>query len=202
MKKIKTVREFQIRLSEMNGQISHSVSTRTEVVEEKDYRKMFLEAIACNCTPEIFNVVEKDILMDDDIFQEYVTFKSSEQSEEEESKWMKNTIARVFQNVKPAIIGKPEIIMTATQATTIPSTETKDTIVNAPQSAPAPQQAAPAAPAPAPTASPAAAAATTTAAPATSEGFNLARAGKTAGLFVLGAAAGAVGKWAWDHFVG
>lgn len=39
-------------------------------------------------------------------------------------------------------------------------------------------------------------------APVASKGFDWSSVGKTVGVFALGAAAGAAGKWAWDHFVG
>jgi hypothetical protein len=38
--------------------------------------------------------------------------------------------------------------------------------------------------------------------PSTKEGINWGGVGKTVGVFALGAAAGAAGKWAFDHFFG
>ena len=52
------------------------------------------------------------------------------------------------------------------------------------------------APAPAPQAAPA------PAPQAQESGFDWGGVAKTTGIFVAGAAVGAAGKWAWDHFMG
>lgn len=172
-------------------------------VEEKSFRKMFIEAIANNCDQQTFDHIGIDLLMDVELFQRYIAFKTIQTERNSESKWILEAIAEELNKVNT--LNQSESIMTSTNQTTQAietiQNQPKETIVNKPQeqttqpatpmsateepkSAPAPQQTKAVVPVP------------------SEEGINWGNVAKTTGLFVGGAVVGAAGKWAWDHFFG
>lgn len=162
--------------------------------EEMTFREMFTQAIANNCDEETFNHIGINLLLDDDLFQRYIAFKTIETRNDLESKWIIEAMNVELNKAKTQPTNPSEITMTAEQTTQATQTQPKETTVNNTQTtqtndATATPKAVPVQPA-APTA------------PSTKEGINWGGIGKTAGLFVGGAIVGTAGKMAWDHFFG
>ena len=160
-------------------------------VEEKTFREMFTQAIANNCNEETFDNIGINLLLDDDLFQRYIAFKTIETRSDLESKWLLEAINVELNKEKPQPTNPSEITMTTEQTT---QTQPKETTVNNTQTTQTNDATA------TPKATPTKPAAPIT--PSTTEGINWGGIGKTAGLFVGGAVVGAAGKWAWDHFFG
>jgi hypothetical protein len=140
-------------------------------VEEKTFREMFTQAIADNCIEETFDIIGMNLLLDDDLFQRYIAFKTVETRNDLESKWIVEAISAELNKAKTQPTNPSEITMTTEQTTQATQTQPKETTMNNEQTTP-------------------------------SKGFDWVSAGKTVGVFVGGAAVGAAGKWAWDHFFG
>lgn len=159
---------------------------------EENYREMFTQAIANNCNEETFNRIGMEILMDEDLFARYISFKTIQANNDLESKW----ILEAMNNALLKKIKQPvtkENAMTINDTTT--ATETKETTMNTNTQKTKEQLQAELKnvndllkkldPEPTP-----------------AKGFDWTGTGKTVGLFVGGAVVGAAGKWAWDHLFG